>query len=183
MPLKKLLDVPRNKLLGLITIIAGFLFFLLTFLVFTPIESDLKGSTGYGVMEFEFAWTSENINKIFTAWGQSGINKQIFATWIDFLYILCYGFFFAGLILLITRKLEGKSQEIGLYMTLLPFIAGIFDTIENINLLLMLTNESFIWSASPFIASLCASIKFGLLILALIFFIISLILVLIRRIK
>ena len=183
MPLKKLLDVPRNKLLGLITIIAGFLFFLLTFLVFTPIESDLKGSTGYGVMEFEFAWTSENINKIFTAWGQSGINKQIFVTWIDFLYIPCYGFFFAGLILLITRNLEGKSQEIGLYMTLLPFIAGIFDTIENINLLLMLTNESFIWSASPFIASLCASIKFGLLILALLFFIISLIVVLIKRIK
>ena len=182
MQLEKLLDVPRNKLLELITLIAGLLFFLLTFLVFAPIESELKGSTGYGVMEFEFAWTSENINKIFTAWGQSGMNKQIFVTWIDFLYIPCYSFFFAGLILLFSRKLEGKFQEIGLYMTLLPFIAGIFDVIENINLLLMLTNESFIWSASPFIASLCASIKFGLLILALMSLIISLILVIIRRI-
>ena len=183
MPLEKLLNVPRNKFLGLITLIAGLLFFLLTFLVFAPIESDLKGSTGYGVMEFEFAWTSENVNKIFTAWGQNGINKQIFATWIDFLYIPCYSFFLAGSILLISRKLEDKSQQIGLHMTLLPFIAGIFDVIENINLLLMLTNESFIWSTSPFIASLCASIKFGLLILALLFFIISLIVVLIKRIK
>ncbi|TFG22950.1 MAG: hypothetical protein EU532_13915 [Promethearchaeota archaeon] len=183
MHLEKLLQVPKNKILGLIILIAGISFFLLTFLVFGPIEAELKGSTGYGVMEFEFAWTSENINKIFTAWGQDGINKQIFVTWIDFLYIPSYGFFFSGLILFISRKLEGKSQKIGLYMTLLPFIAGIFDVIENINLLLMLTHEAYVWSSSPFIASLCASIKFGLLLLALIFFVIALLILLIKKLK
>ena len=183
MNLEKLLQFPKNKSLGLIILIAGISFFLLNFFVFAPIEAELKGSTGYGVIEFEFAWTSENIKKIFKAWGQEGINKQIFVTWIDFLYIPSYGFFSAGLILFISRKLEGKSQNIGLHITLLPFIAGIFDVIENINLLLMLTNETYIWSSSPFIASLCASIKFGLLCLALIFFIIAVLMILIKKLK
>ncbi|MHA1467332.1 MAG: hypothetical protein ACTSP6_04535, partial [Promethearchaeota archaeon] len=85
--------------------------------------------------------------------------------------------------LLVTRKLEGKSQKMGLYFTIMPFIAGIFDVIENTFLLLMLTNETFVWSLSPFIASLCATIKFSLLFLAIIFFIVALIVVIIKKFK
>ena len=183
MSLEKLIEFPKNKAVILITLIAFILALLISQFIMAPIEAELKGSTGYGVIEFEFAWTSEQINTIFKAWGSEGKKKEAFVTYVDFLFIPCYSLFMAGCILLVTRKLEGKLQEIGLYMTILPFIAGIFDVIENINLLLMLTYDAFIWSLSPFIASLCATIKFSLIFIAIIFFIVALILLIINKFK
>lgn len=181
--LEKLKDFPRNKILILITIVAFILALLISQLIMAPIEAELKGATGYGVIEFEFAWTSEQVNTIFKAWGSEGKKKELYVTLVDFFFIPCYSLFMAGCILLVTRKLDGKSQEIGFYFTIIPFIAGIFDIIENIILLLMLTNESFIWSLSPFIASLCATIKFSLLFIAIIFFIVALIIIIIKKFK
>jgi len=181
--LEKLIEFPKNKAVILITLIAFILALLISQFIMAPIEAELKGSTGYGVIEFEFAWTSEQINTIFKAWGSEGKKKEAFVTYVDFLFIPCYSLFMAGCILLVTRKLEGKLQEIGLYMTILPFVAGIFDVIENISLLLMLTYDAFIWSLSPFIASLCATIKFSLIFIAIIFFIAALIIVIIKKLK
>lgn len=179
---EKLLEFPKKKILVLITIIAFSLFFLLT-LLFSPIETELKERTGYGVIEFEFAWNSGTIKKIFKAWGSEGKKQQIFITYMDFLYIIFYSFFMAGCILLVTRKLEGKMQKMGLYMTLAPFLAGIFDVIENINLLLMLGNDTFVDSGCPFIASLCATIKFSFLLISICFFLIALIVMMINKIR
>lgn len=181
--LEKLIEFPKNKAVILITLIAFILALLISQFIMAPIEAELIGSTGYGVIEFEFAWTSEQINRIFKAWGSEGKKKEAFVTYIDFLFIPCYCVFMAGCILLVTRKLEGKLQEIGLYMTILPFVAGIFDVIENISLLLMLTYDAFIWSLSPFIASLCATIKFSLIFIAIIFFVVALILLIIKKFK
>ena len=181
--LEKLKDFPRNKILILITVVAFILALLISQLIMAPIEAELKGATGYGVIEFEFAWTSERINTIFKAWGSEGKKKELYVTIVDFFFIPCYSLFMEGCILLVTRKLDGKSQEIGFYFTIMPFIAGIFDIIENIILLLMLTNESFIWSLSPFIASLCATIKFSLLFITIIFFIVALIIIIIKKFK
>ena len=183
MSLEKLIEFPKNKVVLLITIAAFILALLISQLIMAPIEAELKGSTGYGVIEFEFAWTSEQINTIFKAWGSEGKKKEAFVTYVDFLFIPCYSLFMAGCVLLVTRKLEGKLQEVGLYMTIMPFIAGIFDVIENINLLLMLTDESFVWSLSPFIASLCATIKFSLLFIVILFFLVALIIVIIKQFK
>jgi len=181
--LEKLIEFPKNKAVILITLIAFILALLISRFIMAPIEAELKGSTGYGVIEFEFAWTSEQINTIFKAWGSEGKKKEAFVTYVDFLFIPCYSLFMAGCILLVTRNLEGKLQEVGLYMSILPFVAGIFDVIENINLLLMLTDESFVWSLSPFIASLCATIKFSLLFIVILFFLVALIIVIIKQFK
>jgi len=183
MSLEKLIEFPKNKVVVLITIAAFILALLISQFIMAPIEAELKGSTGYGVIEFEFAWTSEQINTIFKAWGSEGKKKEAFVTYVDFLFIPCYSLFMAGCVLLVIRKLEGKLQEVGLYMTIMPFIAGIFDVIENINLLLMLTDESFVWSLSPFIASICATIKFSLLFIVIIFFLLALIIILIKKLK
>ncbi len=65
--LEKLKEFPKNKILILITIIAFLSFLLIQVIVMGPIESVLKSTTGYGVLEFEFAWVPEVINNIFTA--------------------------------------------------------------------------------------------------------------------
>ena len=179
---EKLKEFPKQKVLAIITILSFIAFLILT-LIMQSIESELKSSTGYGVLEFEFAWTPEVIREIFNAWGSAGKKKEATAIYLDFLYIPSYGLFIAGCILLVTRKLEGKLQNIGLYMVITPFIAGIFDVIENINLLLMIGNDASIDMGSPFIASLCASIKFGLLFLGICFFIIALIALVINKIR
>ena len=181
--LEKLKEFPRQKVLAIITILS-FISLLILTLIMQSIERELKGSTGYGVMEFEFAWTPEMIREIFRAWGVAGKKKEATAIYWDFLYIPSYGLFIAGCILLVTRKLEGeKLQNFGLFVTITPIIAGVFDVIENINLLLMIENDAYIEMGSPFIASLCASIKFGLLFLGICFFIVALIVLVINKIR
>ena len=180
--LEKLKEFPRQKVIVVITIIS-FISFICLNLVMAPIERELKGGTGYGVLDFEFAWTSEMVRKIFRAWGSAGKKKEATAIYWDFLYIPAYSFFMAGCILLVSRKLERKLQNHGIYISILPFIAGVFDIIENINLLLMIENDSFIDMGSPFIASLAASIKFGLLFVTIFFFIIAIIFLVIIKIR
>ena len=75
--LEKLKEFPRNKILILVTIVAFILGILISQLLMAPIEAELKSSTGYGVIDFEFAWTSEQVNKIFKAWGSEGKKKKL----------------------------------------------------------------------------------------------------------
>lgn len=147
------------------------------------IEQQLQNMYGLGVLDFEFAWNAQGINDIFDVWGQKGKTMEATAVWLDFLYIPSYSFLIAGCNLLVVRKLEGKAQSIGIFIVISPFIAGIFDVIENINLLLMIYNEIFINLDSPFIASFCATIKFALIGIAIIFFIITLILLFVQKVK
>jgi len=181
--LEKLKEFPKNKILILITIIAFISLLIIQITVMSPIETELKSTTGYGVLDFEFAWVPEVINSIFTAWGPGGIGKETFATCIDFLYLLSYSIFGFGLVLVPIRWAEGKLQEIGLFMSLTPLIAGVFDVIENINLLIMLGNPSSFQSFIPFVASLSTVLKFGLLFAGIIFLVIALLLMLISRLK
>ncbi|MGQ4875415.1 MAG: hypothetical protein ACP6IY_15220 [Promethearchaeia archaeon] len=180
--LKKLEEKPTNKFL-IICAILSLIVFLIINSIMSPIESSLKGSTGYGVLEFELAWNADTIKTIFKAWGTGGMEKELFVTYIDFLYIIGYSFLIFSLNLLITRQTRGKLREFGLIISIFPFIAGIFDIIENINLILMLINDVFIDMGSPLIASLCASIKFTLLIIAIIYFFIALLNFLIIKIR
>jgi len=68
-------------------------------------------------------------------------------------------------------------------MIITPFLTGIFDIIENINLLLMLGNPTSVSPINPPIASISALLKFGFLFAAIIYFVIALIFVLLNKIK
>ena len=57
-----------------------------------------------------------------------------------------------------------------------------FDAIENINLLLMLSSPSSFPSFAPLVASICATIKFGLIIATILFWVIGLVYSAIKRI-
>lgn len=178
--LDKLIEFPRTLYVLIITIGAFILFILINQLVFASLSALVST---YNVLDFEFAWTADRIATIFTAWGTAGMEAQALGVYWDFLYIIGYGFFISGCILLVSRILSGKYQKLGLYMTITPLIAGIFDLIENINLLVMIQNPASFSAIVPFIASISAVIKFSLLILGIGFFFIALILMLISIIK
>lgn len=138
-----------------------------------PVEAALKAASNYGVMELEFAWTVEQIEHIFSSWTSDLIAQELAVTYLDYGFLLAYSTFLAGITLLITRKiLAGQIRLVGLYMTLVPFMAAVFDAIENFNLILMLSSPTNFPVFSPFLVSLFASIKFGLLILVVIFWLI-----------
>ncbi|MHA1426451.1 MAG: hypothetical protein ACTSQI_10720 [Candidatus Helarchaeota archaeon] len=84
-----------------------------------------------------------------------------------------------GVALLLIRKLEDRLQTVGMIISISGFIAGVFDVVENINLINMLNNPA---SFSSFVlASICASIKFFLIFAALGFALIALLVMLLKR--
>jgi len=68
-------------------------------------------------------------------------------------------------------------------MSLTPFVAGIFDLVENINLLIMLNDTPNFDAFVPLTASITAFIKFSFLLVGAIFFLVVLVLTLIKRLK
>ncbi|MHA1805070.1 MAG: hypothetical protein ACTSU4_11175 [Promethearchaeota archaeon] len=171
MNINKLKEWPNTKLLLVLTVIGFVIFILINQFVFVPLSATY---TSYGILEFEFAWTRGRVISIFTMWGQQGMHDQKLGIYWDFLYIIGYIFFIMGCIILITRQLEGKIENIGYKISLLIVLAGIFDVIENINLLIMLENPTTFSSIVPTLASICSSIKFTLLIIGIVYFVIAL---------
>ena len=178
--LEKLKKIPSDLILLIVAAIAIVILLTINILIFEPLA---YSAYGYSILDFEFAWTKEQILTIFTAWGAEGMTSQAVGVYWDFLYIVGYTVPLFALILLVSRKVNERILNIGLYMSLTPFIAGIFDIIENINLLIMLNGGSEFASFVPFIASLSATIKFGILIVGAIFFLVTLILLVIKKIK
>ena len=170
MNIEKLKKSPKTGVILLITCIGVLIFLLINQLIFASLPIEVPS---YGILDFEFAWTASQISIIFTAWGSDGMILHANGIYWDFLYILGYGSLIAGLILLISRKLSGKIQLIGLYLTFTPFLAGIFDCIENILLLTMLNNPSGFSPSIPLIAGIMAAIKFSILLIGIAFFLLG----------
>jgi len=179
---EKLLGTPKKKNLNLAAIISYIPFLFIT-LFFAFNEYQLISSSGYGVFDFELAWTSGTIHEIFTTWGPAEMHYQAFVTYVDYLYIACYAIFGALLILIVTRKLEGRLKELGLLMILAPLLAGIFDVVENVHLLAMLNRGVDVEWYYPFTASLCASFKTAFLLAGLGFVYIAVLLLIGKRLK
>ena len=167
MNIEKLKKTPKTWVILLISCIGLIIFLLINRLIFASLPIEVPS---YGILDFEFAWTASRISVIFTAWGSVGMTLHIIGIYWDFIYILGYGTLLAGLILLVSRKLSGKTQLIGFYMTFTPFLAGFFDCIENILLLIMLNNPSEFSPVIPLIAGIMATIKFSILFIGIVFF-------------
>ena len=176
--LDKLLELPKKKALQLITLIG-----LIAFVVMTMLGGVVNAAPAYTILDYEFAWTSGQVQVIFNAWGVVGKQQIAFGIYMDFLYIIAYGALIFGCLLIASRKLEGKIRTIGLYMTITPVIAGILDIVENINLLLMISDATFIASAIPFAAALCATIKFTFIFACIIFFLVQIVFIVIKKRK
>ncbi|MFX0002083.1 MAG: hypothetical protein ACFE9C_13630 [Candidatus Hodarchaeota archaeon] len=180
MLLNRFKDSPKNKYIIIITLIGLMIVLLIYLLVFIPIEAVVST---YGILDYEFAWTPDRILIIFSAWGSEGMANQALAIYWDFLFIVGYVSFALGLILIVLRRSEGKMQTIGIYFTLTPFMTGIFDIIENLNLLIILSNPTSISIINSLTASLSALIKFSFLFSAIIYFVIALITIILNKIR
>jgi hypothetical protein len=179
---ERMRNTPNTKTVGIVTILAAFLC-IIVILLMRPVENELMSSTAFGVMELEFAWTPEQIETIFSAWGESLIEKELGVTLIDMVFLIVYSVTLAGATLLLSRSVFVEPVKTwGFYITFVPVLAAIFDFIENVNLILMLSSPNAFPEFSPFLASISAMSKFGLLGLAIIFWIVGFIHYLVKRI-
>ncbi|GAI64832.1 unnamed protein product [marine sediment metagenome] len=178
--LEKLKKYPSDLILLIVAALAIVILLAINILIFEPLA---YLGYGYGILDFEFAWTKEQILIIFGVWGDEVMTLQAAGVYWDFLYIIGYTVPLFALILFVSRKLDERILNIGLCMSLTPFIAGIFDIVENVNLLIMLNEAPAFASFVPLIASLSATIKFGILIVGVIFFLVILVLLVLKKIK
>ena len=180
MILEKLKKTPSDLILLVIAAIGIIILLVINMVVFEPLANS---GFFYGILDFEFAWTKDQILIIFAEWGSVGMALQTNGVYWDFLYIIGYSVPLFALILLFTRRLSGKIGDIGLYLSLTPLVAGIFDLVENINLLILLNDTPNFASFVPLIASVTAFIKFSLLLGGAVFFLVVLVLTIIKRFK
>ena len=178
--LDKFKEFPKSKALYLITSVGFLIVLFVEIFVFIPIEATIST---YGILDYEFAWTSNRAELILSVWGADGINSQVTAIYWDFFFIVGYVSLAFGLIVITLRKSESKIQTIGTYISLTPFLTGFLDVIENIFLILMTSTPTSVSESHPLIASLSATLKFGFLLIGIIYFLIAVIFILINKIK
>jgi len=192
--LEKLREFPPKRILIIIAI-ASTITTIALFLEMRRIDALLMRS-GYGIVDFELAFKQEKVVEIFTDWGSSLMELAQKSIIIDFGFILSYVFCFSSLTLLLTKIIKGKLQFLGLMVSILPFIAGFLDIIENLSLLNLIVifevlNTSHPWCPRtprgfdiiyfPYedtyhyisLAGICASLKFLLLGIVFLFIVLG----------
>jgi hypothetical protein len=136
---------------------------LVTLIMFTVVmfivNPSIDGKNGMGVLELQLAFDKEAGIEIINSWTQSGIDNFNQLIFTDYIYALAYSIFFASILsVLILKK---SKQNIFKYKSIvyLPFIAGLFDWIENTLELLFINNPIEFSNILFFIHSIIASLK------------------------
>jgi hypothetical protein len=132
------------------------------------IDRRLQATGGPGILGYEFVGSSGRASEILGQWGSHGRDLARLSLWLDYGFMASYGAFFtlAGLA---TRDL-GRERGLRLLAAagrVVPYFAAaaaLFDAAENAFLLLILGGRG--GGAAPVLASACASIKFGLITIA-----------------
>lgn len=135
-------------------------------------------STPSGILHLEFAYDTARVNNTLAAWKTTEhpdtLNTARVNTYWDFLFI----FFYSGLLFLASRKLSGIYTEgtgfnkAGKRIAQLALLAGVLDIIENSCMLQSLNGNLQNWLALT--ATVCASVKFTLVLVAVMYVFISL---------
>jgi hypothetical protein len=156
----------RKQLLilsGSATVVLNFLLALL--------DRHLQAKGGPSVLSFEFVGSRRHAAQILAEWGAGGRDLARLSLWIDFVFMLSYGTFFT-LAAIATREFASKHGRrllsvAGVVAPIFATSAALFDAMENVALLLILGGRG--GSIAPAFATTCASLKFTLITLAIVY--------------
>jgi len=125
----------------------------------------------YSIVNFELAFTKAKALEIINSWGDAQKLAARRSVLFDFIFIVGYVLIFFSVTSLLSAWSKGKLRKSGQRAAVLPFIAGALDVTENMFLLLILAAGDFMPEVFPVIAGICASLKFALLALTVLFWI------------
>ena len=166
MKLEILLEKPSNKVLEIIFISSVVLFFIFL-AIFAPLLAQFPA--GAGLYDMKDAWTKENMDKIIAIWKKNGLNHYVQLMFLvhfyDGFFMVIYGTaVFTGLLLAARFLSEYPMlQKFYLWLSVFSWLATIFDVIEQINILIMLSDPTHINGINVFGASLATKICISIL--------------------
>jgi hypothetical protein len=150
-------------------VVLGLAMALLTVVPFFLFDKRLEHAGGPGIIGLEFAGSKTRAAEILARWGPEGRRIARVSLIVDYAYLLSYGGFFtlAGFA---TRDLARardwlRLASAGAILPLFAAAAATFDAIENVFLLLILDGHA--GELAPVIATICSSIKFTLIAIAI----------------
>ena len=154
-----------SKKTKLIWFISGLLGFIICNILFSS-YNELMNATGYNIMHFEFAWDRATMDVILAAWSAIIPDTIEFMT-IDMFYPVFYSLLISGwtIFLNVNQPIAVKLFKLAFISSL---VAAFCDYIENIFSFLILNNVDNYENYFVYMVSFFATIKFALLILALI---------------
>lgn len=122
-------------------------------------------STPSGILALEFANTPEKLNYVLSFWNRNMVRNNIL---IDFLFILAYTWFFVTALAITAGKWQHHlMKQLGAWLIRLSFLAAMLDVVENILMLQSIAGHYSVYSLQ--LTWYCASIKFGIVILVLVY--------------
>jgi hypothetical protein len=147
------------------------------------IDQSLEATGGPSILGLEFAGSEQRAMQIMGEWGSHGQYLARLSLWVDFGFMLSYGTFFT-LAALATRDFarDRGLRALAIAAIATPFFAAaaaLFDAAENIVWLLVLGGHG--GSLGPPFATACASLKFLLIGLAIVYVLWGLVVRLLRR--
>jgi hypothetical protein len=153
--------IPHGKRL------AVFLALLAVFLVIT-IGFRLIGPAKPSIVDFELAGTTDRAAEIVNAWDVQDRIRAGFNLGFDYLYMPVYSTLIALACVWGAGVLASRQWRVtGLLLGWCLWAAAIFDAVENVMLTVMLFDA--VAAPCPQVAWVCAMLKFGLIVLGLVF--------------
>ncbi len=134
-------------------------------------DQKMKDAGGPSILGFEFAGNERQAVQAISEWGGSGRSYARWSLWIDYGFMVSYGVFFT-LAALATRDFARQNglralTAVGAVAPVCAGAAAVFDAGENVFLLLALGGHG--GSLAPLAATACASAKFLLIAVAMIY--------------
>ncbi len=161
MKLETLLEKPNNRNLGIIFLSNVILFFVFI-AIFLPLLAEFP--QGAGLYDMKRAWTKENMDKVVNIWKKYDldyyVDLMLLVHFYDGFFMVIYGTaVFTGL-LLSARSFSAykKLQRFYLRLSITSWLATILDVVEQINILIMLSNPTHINGLNVFGASLATTL-------------------------
>jgi hypothetical protein len=170
--MKSLKTFPPRRFLVAITLVALAATVVIWLAMRAP-ESQMQAAGGYGIVNYELAYNADKAETILRAWGSTGQAAARRSLLIDFAFMPAYGLLFAGITLLIARAQPGRLATVGRWLVLAPIAAALFDALENTMLLSMLGTAGRVPPLPPLVAGVSASVKFALLLLAILYWLVG----------
>ncbi|MBV6396163.1 MAG: hypothetical protein HFACDABA_01756 [Anaerolineales bacterium] len=141
---------------------------LLLFAVFRVLDEPLRTPAApNGIVSLELARSPGASVDMVNSWSEHARLLAAFGLGMDYLFMPLYALALSLGILLASRRHTGGFARLGAWMGWAALAAPLFDAVENYGLLHSLLSPLF--SLWPLIASVCAAIKFTLLLLGLLY--------------
>ena len=141
---------------------------LILFAIFRVLDSPLRTPAApNGIVSFELAGSPGASGEMVNSWSEYARLSAAFGLGIDYLFMPIYALALSLGILLAAGRHPGAFAKLGAWLGWAALIAPLFDAVENYALLRSLLSQLF--SLWPLVASVCATVKFALLLLGLVY--------------